>query len=332
MEALKKEILLYSDFSIKLETLYFGGGTPTVLNPEVLGEIISFLKDNFYTEKEMEITVEANPNTYRFEDFSILKAYGVNRLSIGAQSFINKNLKSLGRDHSPEDTYECLEDSLKAGIDNINIDLIFGIEGQTLKDLQKDIDIYTSLPVKHISAYMLTAYEETPLGQKVKSGLYSLPDENMLEEMYIAINEGFRKKGFKRYEISNWSKNGFQCKHNLFYWKHVEFLGFGISAWSFVKNERFGNTPNLSGYFKKLEKGEKPIFFREKLSQEELNREKIILGLRLEEGVEINLVKGKEKEIHFLLEGGFIRINKDKISLTEKGVLVSNYVINKLID
>ncbi len=329
VETLKKELSFYSGEDFSLETIYFGGGTPSVLEPELIGDLISFVKENIKTEKELEITVEINPKTYRYEDFFKLKEYGVNRISIGAQSFLEKNLKILGRNHLSEDTVKTVEDAKKAGIENINLDLIYGIQGQTLEELEQDIDRYLSLPITHISAYMLTAYEGTPLGQQVKKGEFFLPEENLLEEMYFLLNKRFSEKGFFRYEISNWAKKGYQCKHNLFYWNHTYFLGIGVSAWSFVRNKRFGNTKNLDDYMKKIREGKKPVLFVDKLSTEDIKREKVILGLRTVEGVEENLVKNKEK-IDFLIEEGYLRRKGRKISLTEKGCLVSNYIINML--
>ncbi len=332
IEALKKELLIYSkSFDINLETVYFGGGTPSILKPSFLGELLSFIKENVKTEKELEITVEVNPDTYRFDEFKQIKEYGINRISIGAQSFLEKNLKALGRNHTPEDTYECVESAYKAGIENINIDMIYGISGQSLLDLEKDLNIYTSLPVKHISAYMLTAYENTQLGNQVKEGLYTMPEEEVIEEMFYLINRTLEKKGFNRYELSNWSKEGFKCRHNLFYWTHVEFLGIGVSSWSFVNKKRFGNTTNINSYMEKIKRDEIPVLFEEQLSDEDIKKEKVILGLRLSEGVDYNLIKDRKREIDYLKKAGLICVKNGKVKLSEKGVLVSNQIINMLV-
>ncbi len=330
IEILKKELSFYKNEEFSLETIYFGGGTPSILKPELIGNLILLIKENIKTSDSLEITIEVNPDTYKYDEFCQIKEYGINRVSIGAQSFLEKNLKSLGRNHLPEDTLKTIEAAKKAGIENISLDMIYGIYGQTIKDIEKDIEIYTSLPIKHISAYMLTAYEGTPLGSLVKSGEYTLPEEEIVLEMFKLINETFEKKGFKRYEISNWAKEGYRCKHNYFYWNHTEFLGIGVSAWSFVKNKRFGNTKNLDEYIKRVKEGKKPVLFQENLSQEDIQKEKIILGLRTVEGVDKDLIKNKEK-LNILLEEGFLEKKGRKISLSEKGVLVSNYVINMLI-
>jgi len=206
VEALKKELLMYLNNNFDLQTIYFGGGTPSTLKPEKIAEIIEFVKNNVKHQKNLEITVEINPKTYKYNEFKIIKDAGVNRISIGNQSFLEKNLIMLGRDHKPEDSYKTIENCLKAGISNINLDLIYGIQNQTLQDLEKDLEIYTSLPITHISAYMLTAYEDTPLGTLVEKGLYHLPDEDLVYQMFLMIDQTLHNKGFERYELSNWAK------------------------------------------------------------------------------------------------------------------------------
>ncbi|WP_457641942.1 radical SAM family heme chaperone HemW [Persephonella sp.] len=331
INCLKREIDLYKDLDFQLETVYFGGGTPSVLEPELIGDLLNYIRENFHVIKNPEITVEVNPKTYTVEDFHKVKYYGVNRISIGNQSFLKKNLVLLGRDHNPEDSFKTIESCLKAGIENINLDLIYGIQNQSVEDLEKDLKIYSSLPIKHISAYLLTAYEDTPLGQIVKKGKYTLPDEETTLEMFKLIDSFLEKEGFKRYELSNWAKEGYQCKHNLFYWTHIPFLGIGVSAWSFVNMERFGNTKNIYEYMKKLDKGEKPVFFREKLDENEIKKEKIFLGLRLKEGVLIDLVKDRMEIVKNFVADNYARIENGRLSLTPKGLMVSNYIASMLI-
>jgi oxygen-independent coproporphyrinogen-3 oxidase len=330
INTLLEELDLYSKENFNIKTIYFGGGTPSALEPKELGRIINYIKDNFKTAENLEIPIEANPKDYSVENFLELKSYGVNRVSIGNQSFLEKNLISLGRTHKPEDSYKTIEDCLKAGIKNINLDLIFGIEGQTLKDLEEDLKIYTSLDIKHISAYMLTPYEDTPLGQLVKQGKYKMPEEELLAEMYTLITEYLKNKNFKKYELSNWAKEGYECKHNLIYWQMKEFLGVGVSSWSFVNKTRFGNIKNIYEYMKKVSEGIKPILFKDKLDEKELLKEKIMLSLRLTEGVDITLIN-IEKAKPFIQEG-FCKIENNKLKLTTKGFLVSNYIIGELME
>ncbi len=331
-EILKKELTFYQNENIKFETVYFGGGTPSILRPDYIEEILKFIRNNFNIIKNPEITLEVNPKTYRYEDFSHLRGIGVNRVSIGSQSFLEKNLKLLGRNHSAEDTFQTVEDTLKAGIKNINLDLIYGIQAQSLKELEKDLEIYTSLEITHISAYMLTAYNETPLGKLVKKGEFKLPTDEELEQMYFLIIKFLKERGFYYYELSNWAKEGYECKHNLFYWENVNFLGVGVSAWSYIGNVRFGNTKNLYEYMEKVKDGVKPVLFREELGEKDLINERIMLGLRLTKGIDKNLIKNKQNLMEELKNEKLIEEEKGKIKLTPKGFLLSNYIISKLLD
>lgn len=325
-----KEANLYLNLDFCVETVYFGGGTPSLLSPFLIEKVINHILKNYKVCSKLEITMEINPNSYRFEDFRDIKAVGVNRVSFGAQSFLEKNLKKLGRDHTPENTLKSVESAFKSGLENISLDLIYGIEGQTLSDLSQDINIYTSLPVKHISAYMLTAYDDTPLGMMVKSGQTTLPDEDLTLSMFELIDERLQAKGFNRYELSNWASEGYRCKHNLFYWTHQEFLGLGVSAWSFIDWERFGNTKNIGQYLEIVHKNRKPVMFREKLDEEKIREEKIFLGLRLSEGIELSLIKDKTK-LSFLIDGGYGQVVDGRFKLLPKGLMVINHIVSMLV-
>ena len=330
IDTVLKEISFYSDKDFDLETIYFGGGTPSLLPPELLKKIIDFVKENLNTN-ELEITIEVNPNTYRYEEFSRVKEYGVNRVSIGNQSFLEKNLISLGRNHTPKDTFETVESAVKAGIENISLDLIYGIQNQTIEELKEDLKIYTSLPIKHISAYMLTAYNDTPLGKLVKNGEYELPKEDLTTKMFELIDEFFERKGFKRYELSNWAKSGFQCKHNLLYWTNEQFLGVGVSSWSYLDGERFGNTKNIHEYIKKVNENKKPVFFKEKITKDEIKKEKIMFGLRLKNGISIDEIKNKLELAKEFEKEGYAKIKNGRFFLTPKGLMVSNSIAAELI-
>ncbi len=331
IDALLKELLLYKNkHNFHIETIYFGGGTPTSINPKYIANIINYIKTHYRVVANPEITVEANPNTYRYQQLKLIKDAGVNRLSIGNQTFNKKFLQSLGRDHTPEDTFLMVEDALKADITNLNLDLIYGIEGQTLQALKQDLDVYTSLPITHVSAYMLTAYEDTPLGSKVLDGKYKLPDENTTTEMFFLIDDYLQDKGFKRYELSSWGKEGLWCRHNQFYWEDVEFLGVGLSAWSYIKNRRFGNTKNIYDYIKTLEEGRLSVIYEERLTDEDRLLEKIMLGLRTIKGVPLESIPNKEytKE---LVDGGFGTIDDGRFVLTPQGLMVINQIVSKLV-
>lgn len=330
IEAVKRELNLYRENPFYIETIYFGGGTPTTVESNLIVDVIDHIIAHFKTADRLEITIESNPNNYKHTDFKLLKSCGVNRLSFGNQSFITKNLKSIGRDHSPLDTLNSVQHALDAGISNINLDLIYGIPGQSVDDLRKDLEIYLDLPIKHISCYILTPYENTPFGSMVRKGLIDYVEDETLYNMFCLIDEQLSDNGFKRYELSNWSKEGYECKHNMFYWKNVEFLGIGVSAWSFFENKRFGNTKNINHYLKSIERGLKPISEIEILDIQKIREESIFLGLRLTEGVDVNLLEDREMLKRFVEEGYGI-LEKGRFKLTPKGLMILNYIASRLI-
>ncbi len=330
INALKKEFLLYKEkYNFNLQSIYFGGGTPSILEPELIINILEFILKNSNLNEKIEITIEANPNTYRYNQLKLIKEAGINRISIGNQTFNLRLLKSLGRNHQPKDTLKMVEDSIRAGLNNINLDLIYGIEGQSYEDLQQDLKIYTELPLTHISAYMLTAYEDTPLGSMVLDGKYNLPDEETTTKMFKMVDDFFEKKGFYRYELSNWAKPGYECKHNLLYWTDKTFLGIGISAWSYDGEKRFGNTKNLNEYFQYLNENKLPVRYIEKLSKEDKEFEMVMLSLRLKEGMDISLIKNKNI-LQELVDHRLGYIENNRFVLTQDGLMVINQIVTKL--
>ncbi|AAC07371.1 radical SAM family heme chaperone HemW [Aquifex aeolicus] len=326
LSALKREINLYRELDVKLETLYFGGGTPTLLKPEELGEIIEEIDKVFGLSGVKEITVECNPETYRKKEFEELKKLGVNRISVGVQSFTEKGLRVLGRKHTVKDSLECLESLFEAGIENVNVDLIWGWPTQSLKDLEVELEHLKKFPVKHVSAYLLTLYEDTPMGLAFKRGEFKPLEEEEVVELHKMLSEGLRELGFKRYEISNWAKEGFECRHNLVYWKMEEFLGVGVSAWGFYENVRYGNTKNISKYVKFLKEDKKPVEFRVQLDETELEKERIMLGLRTTEGIE-------EKYLKFVPEylRDFFEVKGGRLRIKEEHLLISNELITEVL-
>ena len=321
-ELLKREFLLYKDLNTDVKTVYFGGGTPTYLKPELIGKIIEELDKNFNLSSVEEITVECNPETYRESEFKKLKKYGVNRVSVGVQSFTEKGLKSLGRKHTLRDTFECLESLQNSGIENVNVDLIYGWPSQDEEDIYKEFEFLKEFDfIKHVSWYMLTIYENTRFGkEKVK-----LPDEEKIFNFHRIISEELKKLGFKRYEISNWAKEGYECKHNLTYWKLEEFLGFGVSAWGFYNRKRYGNTRNILKYKEYLLRNLRPVDSEYELNEFELEKEFIILSLRLTEGLPESykvFVPEHLKE--------FFEIN-ERVKIKEEFFIVSNELISEFL-
>jgi len=330
--AVKKELEFYaSQLNFRVNTIYFGGGTPSVLPPQMLQDILRHIKSLMNIDKNTEITVEVNPSTYRYKEFSALFSAGVNRISIGSQSFIEDNLIFLGRNHGPEDTITTVKDAFRAGFDNISLDMIYGIPGQGIENLKKDLYIFTSLPVVHISAYMLTPYENTALGQMMKRGEIKLPDEDELSVFFSIIDDFLSDKGFIRYELSNWAKPGYRCKHNLHYWKRNEFLGVGVSAWSYYKSKRTGNIKNLFHYINSVEQGKLPVEFMEHIDSLEEKKEQIMLGLRLSEGIPLTIVRDRLELVRELVKEGLGVIGDNRFKLTRKGLMVSNSISASLI-
>ncbi len=321
-----REAELYRDISTDLETVYLGGGTPTLLAPEEIEKLLDGLSRMFDLSKVKEITVECNPETYRYAEFKKLREIGVNRLSIGVQSFIEKGLRVLGRKHSAQDSLIAFEDARSAGFENINIDLIYAYPGQKPDDVEIELEMIEEIKPEHVSAYMLTPYHNTPLGLQIMNEDINIPDEDTLTTIYERLWKGLRSLGYNRYEISNWAFRGYECIHNLIYWKIKEFLGFGVSAWGFLKNIRYGNKKNLKTYVKSVAEGKKPVESRIYLSEKDLFEEFIMLRLRLKEGL--------PKKYKFLIPEhleSFFEETENGMGIKEEYMLLSNEIITDVL-
>jgi len=281
IELLIHEISLYGSVPAQLKSVYFGGGTPSILKPNQIGKLLEEIDRVFGLGSVEEITVECNPENYSYGEFKELLSFGVNRLSFGVQSFTAKGLKALGRNHTVERAVKTVKEAKDSGISFINVDLIYGWEGQKEEDILIDLEMLSSLPVDHLSWYLLTLYEDTPMARRNPN----LPDEEQISLFHELIRKGLKELGFKRYEVSNWAKPGKECKHNLLYWSMEEFLGFGVSAWGFYGRKRYGNVKSLQAYAKLLKEGRKPVYREIFLDEEEFEKEYIMLSLRLVRGL-----------------------------------------------
>ena len=323
--------LLKEKYQFDLKTVYLGGGTPSVVPPQIYVQFMEKLRQILNLSKVQEITMEVNPESYELKDFQLLREIGFNRISVGVQSFLDKNLKKLGRKHSVKDSLETVKNAERAGFENISVDLIWGLPGQNSRDLKKEFEILKELPVVHLSAYLLTVYEETPLNLLVESGKVKLPSEEEIEKLYYTLLEETYKLSFERYEISNFAKDKrFRSQHNLLYWKSEPFLGVGAGAWSFDGKKRWSNVKNIPLYIELLRKGQLPVEQEFYLSEEELFKEKLIMALRTTEGVPKGWIEGKLpreviKEFFKPTEGG------KNLAFNEKGFLVSNTLLAELI-
>ena len=321
------------------DTLYIGGGTPTVLHKELVDELLKGVFSIARFKKGYEATIEANPETVDSEKLDNLIFRGINRISLGVQSFKDHELFELGRIHSSSKAKEAFNKARKAGFQNINIDLIFGIPGQTLASWIETLSEAVAIGPTHISTYCLTVEFETLLYTKVKQGQTSLTDDEELLQMYEAAINLLESYGFVHYEISNFALPGFACRHNMNYWNRGTYYGLGPSAHSFVKNQRFHNTKDILKY---IRDGKVGIFCPEALeviTDKEALHETIFLGLRKSEGINTKNVKKQygidfnkryEEQIAELLEAELIEMTGTHIRLTRKGLFLSNEVFLRL--
>jgi len=321
------ELSLLNPNLSQFPTVYFGGGTPSLLTPNFFEAILSKVG------QFSEVTVEFNPEDATLEKLKALKEIGVNRISLGIQSLSSKVLRKLGRSQSPEDNLKALESVLSV-FSNVSVDLIYGAPGQKADEFLEEVDKITEYPIKHLSLYALTVYEETPLSQLVKEKKLELPPEEEIRKSYYGAVEILKEKGFTHYEISNFAVKGFESKHNLIYWKLENYLGLGPSAASFKGGLFWRNYSNYSKYKESLEREELPIEEREEFKGKELIELKITMGLRLTEGIERKLIPEKALEserIRRLIEEGYLEVSEERVKLGKKGLFISNAVIGELL-
>ena len=293
------------------DTIYFGGGTPSILEPELIGKIISASKSQFDIEKNVEITVECNPSKNLERDFEKYAEYGVNRISLGMQSARNEERFALGRIAGKSEVAKAIGDAKKSGITNISLDVMLGTPKQTLNTLDETFEFIYRMNVTHISAYMLKIEEGTKFFE-LKDRL-DLADEDIVAQMYLKTVDSLKSLGFNQYEISNFSKIGYESRHNLKYWELNEYLGIGASAHSLWGGKRFFYDKNFS-------------IIDDGIGGTE--EERIMLGLRLNKGIDKSLIK---KDFSQFIKMGLIEDLGKKIALTPDGMLVSNTIINELI-
>lgn len=332
-KTLLREIAAQGSFSA--DTVYFGGGTPSEFSPERIDRILTALSPKL--EKDCEITLECNPKTVDTVKLRDYYTVGINRLSVGVQSFDDRELKALGRIHSADDAKRTIDDAFSAGFENVCADLMIATPNQTIDSLRASIDSALSLGVKQISAYILTVEPNTVFGRK---GI-TLPDDDIVAQMYLGLANRLERGGLMQYEISNFAAKGFESRHNLKYWNCEEYYGFGTSAHSFINGVRYCHGRDIDEYIKSNGR----IYKATDKSAGGLD-EYIMLKLRLCEGLSLEKTAARykaEKEIDKRLKAlyykakqfenaGFMRVCKDRVSLTKKGFLVSNSVIAELID
>ena len=347
LRALENEIATYAkkySGGETFETIFFGGGTPSLLPPAVLGRLIEALHREYRIEPEAEITVETNPGTV---DLAKLRAYrklGVNRLSIGIQSFHEDELKFLSRIHTSDEARRCVGDAHEAGFENISADLIFSLPHQTPERWRMNVEQALELRPTHLSAYSLIVEEHTPLFAMVKEGSVSTLPEETDSQMYEETIAMMTESGFHHYEVSNYARPGYECRHNKNYWNHSNYLSFGPSAHSFWKDgptegRRWWNVRSIAQYCENVTGGTLPVSGSEILDRAKMFNEAIFLGLRTGElnvemlrrvyGVDLLSTK-RDALTEFSLEG-LLQIDDRRVTLTRKGFLVCDAIAESLI-
>jgi oxygen-independent coproporphyrinogen III oxidase len=329
---LNKKILQNSKF----DTIFFGGGTPSVLTEKQVEKILSAINKYYNLDENIEITIECNPGEINYEKLKNFRQIGVNRLSIGFQSFNEKTLKFLGRLHSSDQSISTFNNARKAGFENINIDLIYDIPKQKLKDWKNDLFLGTSLEPEHISAYSLTVEKNTALHSMVKSKTVFMPSEELDKKMFLETISYLENKNFSHYEISNFSKKDKQCNHNLHYWRLDPYLAFGPGAHGFDGIKRWWNKKSIDYYIEKLENNFLPIESEEILSNKNSFNETIMNGLRLIEGANIKKLNSYlDADIITYLEPHmkkwpYIKINDKFLIIKKEGLLFADEIIADL--
>ena len=315
-----------------VDTVFIGGGTPSVPECDVMEKLLQGLRDYFLFSADAEVTIEANPGTLTPEKLSIYRKYGINRISIGLQSPNNKELAMLGRIHNYAQFLESFQMARAAGFSNINVDLMFAIPGQSYDGWIENLQTVAALGPEHISAYSLIIEEGTPFFRKK----LDLPDEDTEYRMYEDTAAILGEYGFHQYEISNYAKKGLECRHNKGYWQRTDYLGLGLGASSLVDHVRFSNTDNMEEYLRNSAFPEKIRCDRETLTEADEMAEFMFLGLRMTEGVSVRefeeyfgknmeSIYGEVLKKHFAL--GMLKKKNDRIFLTRRGIHVSNGVM-----
>ena len=335
--------VLCTDYEVT--TIFFGGGTPSILKAGWIADILDAIHRNFKVRKDAEITIECNPGTLTFEKLSIYKSAGINRISVGLQSASDAELRELGRIHTYEDFLRSYDLIRKKGFSNVNIDLMAALPGQTLKSYEQTLRRVLALKPEHISAYSLIIEEGTPFYEKYEADELlrekgekpqMLPSEETERLMYERTKELLFAHGYERYEISNYARRGYACRHNIGYWRRENYLGFGLGSASLLENERFHNTTDLTDYLG----GDYLAYEQEKLDKKSQMEEFMFLGLRMTEGIStecfrqtfgltVELVYGPVLEQQ--IADRLLRKEDGRIFLSERGLDVSNYVMAQFL-
>ncbi|HYV02451.1 MAG TPA: radical SAM family heme chaperone HemW, partial [Actinomycetota bacterium] len=311
-------------------SIFLGGGTPTMLPAGTIRSLLRSLGRRFAVVARAEVTSEANPDTVDAECLSALRDAGITRLSLGVQSFDVAVLAALERIHLPQAARGAFDAARGAGFDNVNLDLIYGANGETLESWRETLGEAIAMGPEHLSCYALTIEPATPLGRKVAAGLVPPPDPDLQAEMYDLACDALRQAGYRHYEVSNWAKPGFECAHNLGYWEDRPYLGLGAGAHSYRDGRRWWNLRPPQHYMAEVDGGRLPIGGQEHLTDDERRIERLLLGLRVASGIPADWVEPARLE-PFVVEGLAHR-RDGRLVLTDRGMLLANDVVLALAE
>lgn len=324
-----------------LKSIFFGGGTPSLLSLWQVNSILETIGKSTVLSPSSEISFEANPGTIDYPYLAGLRKLGVNRLSLGVQSFNDRELAVLGRIHSAKQARESVSFARQAGYDNLNIDLIYGLPGQTLRGWQRNLEQAIALKPEHLSLYALTLEPQCPMARHIKVGQLPELDADLAADMYAMAEDILITAGYRHYEISNWAQPGHECQHNLVYWHNEPYLGAGVAAHSLLDGHRLANTDDVDEYIGAWGSGQVlPPVMDEIIAPELRLAESVILALRLEEGVDIGAVDGEfetnllelyRQPIEDMMEAGLLEQADGRLKLTQRGRLLSNEVFWRLL-
>jgi oxygen-independent coproporphyrinogen III oxidase len=316
----------------RLQSIYFGGGTPTALPPDQLVALLKVIHTTWPTSPTVEITVEAHPSSVTREGLTTLAEAGFTRISFGAESMREQDFVPIGRHGQVQDTATAVQAAREAGFVNINLDLMYGLPGQSLQDWHHTLELILPLDPSHVSCYALTIEEGTRLAQDIAQHRVSPVDDQLQLDMESSTEQVLAQAGFVRYEISNYAKPDRRCRHNLLYWTGGEYLGLGPSAQSYVDGTRFGNVADLDRYLTCLNEHRLPMTDCTTLSPSEQERDALVFGLRLLRGVPLQAIAGAERnsEIDYLITRGFLSTNQDRLWLTPLGRRYADSVAERL--
>ena len=343
--ALRKEILTWNEIDVpeEIDTIYFGGGTPSLLSTPQVCTILDAIHSRFTLKPDLqiEVTMEMNPGTVTAESLRELRHAGINRASFGAQTFDDRELARLGRSHNAQQTRATFLHLREAGFNNISLDLIAGLPGQALERWKRNVDEALAMKPEHLSFYLLEVHEGTPLADHIKRGLQPKPDDEIAAQMYVSMLERAAAAGYEHYEISNLCLPGFESQHNNKYWTGAPYYGFGCSAHSYNgRFRRWSNERDVSRYIELIEANRTPIVERVELNENEIRSEALFLGLRMMRGVNLDDYQSRfgsdihdshESDLKRFREAGLIEYEGNVMRLTQAGALLSNEVFSAFV-